>query len=77
MSTKNDMDKVRRSIFSIDSDSAPVPIGFCSRFLQSCWDIIFCDLLDAVLDYFRGSAMIKGFQSTLLVLLPKNASPAS
>ena len=45
------MDEVRRVIFSIDPDSALGPDGFCSRFYQSCWDIICCDLLDVVLDY--------------------------
>lgn len=72
-----DIDDVRRAIFSIDPESAPGPDGFCSRFYQFCWDIIGRDLLDVVLDYFRGSAMPRGFQSTLLVLLPKKESPSS
>lgn len=71
------IDEIRHAVFFIDPDSAPGPDGFCSRFYQSCWDIICRDLLDVVLDYFRGSAMSKGFQSTLLVLLPKKASPDS
>ncbi|KAH9662191.1 reverse transcriptase domain-containing protein [Citrus sinensis] len=72
-----DIDDVRRAVFSIDPESAPGPDGFCSRFYQVCWDIVGRDLLDAVLDYFRGSAMPRGFQSTLLVLLPKKESPSS
>lgn len=74
---ESNMDEVRRVIFSIDPDSALGPDGFCSRFYQSCWDIICCDLLDVVLDYFRSLAMPRGFQSTLFVLLPKKVSPAS
>ena len=74
---KPDIDEIRHAVFSIDPDSAPGPDGFCSRFYQSCWDIICHDLLDVVLYYFRGSTMPRGFQSTLLVLLPKKASLAS
>lgn len=31
----------------------------------------------AVMDFFSGSAMLRGFQSTLLVLLLKNTSPST
>lgn len=55
------MDKVRRAIFSINPESAPGPDRFCSRFYQSCWDIIGRDLLNNVLNYFRGSAMPRDF----------------
>lgn len=72
-----DMDKVRRVVFSINLDSAPGSDSFCSRFYQSCWDTICGDLLDAVLNYFKGSAVPRGFQSTLLVLFPKKPSPTS
>ncbi|KAH9750075.1 reverse transcriptase domain-containing protein [Citrus sinensis] len=72
-----DIDDVRRAVFSIDPESAPGPDGFCSKFYQVCWDIVGRDLLDAVLDYFRGSAMPRGFQSTFLILLPKKESPSS
>lgn len=54
--TEPNMDEVRWVVFSIYYDSAPGPNGFCSRFYQSCWDIICSDLLDAVIDYFRGSS---------------------
>lgn len=42
--------------FSIKPDSAPRPDGFCSKFYQSCWDVVGADMLIAVLDYFRGFA---------------------
>ena len=64
-------------VFSIDPDSAPGLDGLCSRFYQSCWDIVGADLHAVVLDYFSGSVMPREFQSTLLILLPKNDSPAT
>lgn len=71
------LEEVRNVVFSIDPDSAPGPDGFCSRFYQTCWDIIADDLFATVLDFFRGSDMPRGFMSTLLVLLPKKDSPSS
>lgn len=56
-----DLDEIKQVVYSIDLDSALEPYGFCSRFYQACWDIICWDLLKAVLDYFRGSAMPRGF----------------
>ena len=64
-------------VFSIDLDSALGPDGLYSKFYQYCWDIISNDLLEAVLNYFRGSAMPKGFQSTILTFFPKKSSPTS
>ena len=72
-----DMEEVRQVVFAIDHDSAQGPDGFCSRFYQSYWDIVGADLHAAVLDYFSGSAMPRGFQSTLLILLPKKDSLAT
>ncbi|KAK9186911.1 hypothetical protein WN944_018300 [Citrus x changshan-huyou] len=44
---------------------------------ESCWDIVEADLHAAVLDCFSGSAMPRGFQSSLLILLPKKDSPST
>ena len=42
-----------------------------------CWDIVGADLHAAVLDYFSGFTMPRGFQSILLILLPKKDSAAT
>lgn len=60
------VEKVRQVVFAIDPLSAPGPDGLCSRFYQVCWEIIHCDLMAAVTDFFSGWAMPRGFQSTLL-----------
>lgn len=59
---ESNMDEVRRVVFFIDSDYVPGPNGFYSRFCQSNWDIVCCDLLDVILDYFRGSAVPRIFR---------------
>lgn len=72
-----DIEEVRQVVFSIDPDSAPGLNGFCSRFYQSCLDIVGADLHTTILDYFSGSTMPRGFKSTLLILLPKKDFPAT
>lgn len=57
-------------------NSVPSLNGLCCRFYRLCWDIICSDLLEVVLDYFRVSAMPRGFQSTLLVRLLKKPFPS-
>ena len=71
------LEEVCCAVFSIDPDSSPGPDGFCSRFYQVFWEVVGKDLHLAVLDFFQGSPMPRGFISTLIVLLPKKASPCS
>lgn len=64
--------------FSIDPNSSLGSNKFWSQFYLFFWVVICSDLLDAVLDYFRGSTMPRCFQSTLLVLFfHKKTSPVS
>lgn len=57
-----DLEEVRQVIFFfIDLDSVPQPTCFHSRFYRSHWDILAANLLVAILDYFNGSIMPRGF----------------
>ncbi|XP_022863097.1 uncharacterized protein LOC111383250 [Olea europaea var. sylvestris] len=63
--------EVREAVFSIDADSVAGPDGFSSLFFQHCWDIIQEDVYRAVLDFFDGGHLPRGFAATSIVLLPK------
>ncbi|WRX14697.1 Reverse transcriptase domain - like 10 [Theobroma cacao] len=63
--------EIKDVVFNIDKDSVAGPDGFSSLFYQQCWDIIKQDLLEAMLDFFKGTPMPQGVTSTTLVLLPK------
>ncbi|EOY20267.1 Uncharacterized protein TCM_045622 [Theobroma cacao] len=65
------LSKIKEVVFNINKDSVASPDGFSSLFYQHCWDIIKQDLLEAVLDFFKGSSLPRGVTSTTLVLLPK------
>ncbi|XP_073051343.1 uncharacterized protein [Primulina eburnea] len=65
------LEEVRATVFSIHRDSVAGPDGFSSAFFQHCWEIVHQDVLDAVLDFFRGSHMPQGFTATTITLIPK------
>ncbi|XP_073129192.1 uncharacterized protein [Henckelia pumila] len=65
------LEEVRAVVFSIPRDSVAGPDGFSSVFFQSCWDFVQHDVMDAVLDFFRGSLMPQGFTVTTITLIPK------
>lgn len=48
-------------VFSADPDSAPSPDQIFSCFYQTCWDIIYCNLLNVVLDNYRAFCHAQGF----------------
>ncbi|EOY06956.1 Uncharacterized protein TCM_021518 [Theobroma cacao] len=49
--------EIKEVVFNNDKDSVASPDGFSSLFYQHCWDIIKQDLLEAVLDFFKGTPM--------------------
>ncbi|XP_073315708.1 uncharacterized protein [Primulina huaijiensis] len=65
------LEEVRATVFSISPDSVAGPDGFSSAFFQHCWEIVHQDVLDAVLDFFRGSPLPQSFTATTITLIPK------
>ncbi|KAK4384648.1 hypothetical protein Sango_3039900 [Sesamum angolense] len=53
------LEEVKAVVFDMCPDSTAGPDGFTSHFYQSCWDIIAKDLLEAVLDFFRGTLHLR------------------
>lgn len=63
--------EIQEVVFSMDVDSSIGLDGFSSLFFQHYWDIIQDNVYKAVLDYFDGGHLLRGFPATSIVLLLK------
>ncbi|KAK4392729.1 hypothetical protein Sango_2050700 [Sesamum angolense] len=63
------------AVFNIDPDSVAGPNGFGAVFFHTCWEIVAKDVFGAMIEFFRGEKMPKGFTATTISLIPKTASP--
>ncbi|KAG6466651.1 hypothetical protein ZIOFF_075555 [Zingiber officinale] len=64
-------EEVKQVVWCMCQDSAAGPDGFSVAFYRACWEIVGEDVLQAVLDFFRGSELPRGMASTTIVLIPK------
>ncbi|KAK4403176.1 hypothetical protein Sango_1058300 [Sesamum angolense] len=69
------LEEVREVVFSIDPDCVAGPDGFGAVFFSTCWEIISEDVFGAVIEFFHGVEMPKGFTATTISLILKTASP--
>ncbi|XP_042056303.1 uncharacterized protein LOC121800878 [Salvia splendens] len=69
------IDEIRKTVFSINAESAAGPDGYSALFFQACWEIMGADVAAAVLDLFAGSQIPRGIAATLIVLVPKKENP--
>ncbi|XP_042003915.1 uncharacterized protein LOC121752889 [Salvia splendens] len=69
------IEEVKRVVFDINADSASGPDGFSSLFYQTCWDLVGTDVTNAVIDFFHGAPMPRGFAATMIILIPKKKNP--
>ena len=70
-------DQIFHSLKSMERNKAPGPDGFTVDFFIFCWDIIGHSFCAAIQDFFATSIMHKGFNSTLIALIPKNSNPST
>ncbi|KAG6538552.1 hypothetical protein ZIOFF_003676 [Zingiber officinale] len=64
-------EEVKQVVWCMCQDSAAGPDGFSVAFYRACWEIVGEDVLQAVLDFFRGAELPRGMASTTIVLIPK------
>ncbi|KAG6491492.1 hypothetical protein ZIOFF_052843 [Zingiber officinale] len=71
LATLPSAEEVKQMVWSMCQDSAAGPDGFSVAFYRACWEIVGEDVLQAVLDFFRGAELPRGMASTTIVLIPK------
>ncbi|MCI36510.1 RNA-directed DNA polymerase (Reverse transcriptase) [Trifolium medium] len=70
-------DEIRAVVFALNKDSAPGPDGFGAFFYQHYWDIVKKDVINAMLEFFTTSWILRGFNSNIISLLPKTPDASS
>ncbi|KAL0416384.1 UNVERIFIED_CONTAM: Retrovirus-related Pol polyprotein from type-2 retrotransposable element R2DM [Sesamum latifolium] len=65
--------EVKLAFFDVEEDKSPGPDGYLSGFLKAAWPIIGEEVTQAILEFFLNGKLLKQVNTTLLVLIPKNA----
>ena len=67
---------IKEAFFSLPRNKSCGPDGYSSEFFIGCWAIIGPEVVSAVKEFFREGKLLKQWNSTTLVLIPKirNAS---
>ncbi|XP_021743210.1 uncharacterized protein LOC110709306 [Chenopodium quinoa] len=68
-------DDIRHAMFSIADDKSPGPDGFTSAFFKTYWSEVGDQVVNAVQFFFAHGYLLKDWNRTFLVLLPKVDHP--
>ncbi|KAG7587002.1 Reverse transcriptase domain [Arabidopsis thaliana x Arabidopsis arenosa] len=70
---------IRAAVFSLPRNKTAGPDGFSAGFFRACWHIVGPEFVDAVLEFFRTGSILKQWNATTIILIPKipNASSTS
>lgn len=68
-------EEIRVALFNIDPWKAPGPDGFPAGFFHSFWEIMEVDICCLVRNIFHTSKFPKGFNSTIISVIPKTDNP--
>ena len=67
--------EIRDSFFSLAHDKSPALDGYNAEFFQSYWPIVGVNVTEAIQRFFATGFLLKEWNATLLVLLPKVKPP--
>ncbi|XP_058732785.1 uncharacterized protein LOC131604357 [Vicia villosa] len=59
------------ALHDMGDSKSPGMDGYSAKFFKSCWSIVKEDLICTIRYWFRTNTMFKGFNSTLVTLIPK------
>uniref|UniRef100_A0A803PBV4 Reverse transcriptase domain-containing protein n=1 Tax=Cannabis sativa TaxID=3483 RepID=A0A803PBV4_CANSA len=70
-------DEIRSALFHMHPDKSSGPDGMGPGFFQKHWDIVGCDVIQLVRNFFETSVLPRGLNATNLVLIPKKKNPSA
>ncbi|CAA7048764.1 unnamed protein product [Microthlaspi erraticum] len=69
--------KIKDAFFSLPRNKTCGPDGFTAEFFISCWNFIGPEVIAAVKEFFRSGKILKQWNATSLVLIPKVTNAVS
>ncbi|KAG7563624.1 Reverse transcriptase domain [Arabidopsis suecica] len=72
-------EEIKAAFFSLPRNKTSGPDGYSAEFFTSCWSVVEPEVTAAVMEFFSSGSLLKQFNATSLVLIPKiqNASTLS
>ncbi|GKV25499.1 hypothetical protein SLEP1_g34934 [Rubroshorea leprosula] len=68
-------EEVRQAVWSCESTKAPGPDGFNFKFVKEMWGTLKEDVMGYVSDFHKHGKLVRGVNSSFIVLIPKVNSP--
>jgi hypothetical protein len=65
------LEELKKVVFYLKHNSAPVPYGLPTEFFQDIWDLIKKEMFDMCINFWKGIPDIKRLNYGMLILLPK------
>ncbi|KAG7578379.1 Reverse transcriptase domain [Arabidopsis thaliana x Arabidopsis arenosa] len=71
--------EIKDAFFSLPRNKTSGPDGYSAEFFVSCWSVVGHEVSSAILEFFRSGSLLKQWNATSLVLIPKiqNAAKVS
>lgn len=69
--------EIREEFFNLPNNKCSGPDGYSSEFFKSCWKIIGPEISQAVMEFFSSGSLLKQWNATTLVLIPKITNDAT
>ncbi|KAG7561138.1 Reverse transcriptase zinc-binding domain [Arabidopsis thaliana x Arabidopsis arenosa] len=66
------VEEITLSVFSMPKNKAPGPDGFPVEFFWDTWSVVKDSLISAVQEFFRTGHLLRKFNATAIILIPKD-----
>lgn len=64
-------EEIKEAFFSLPRNKTCGSDGYSSEFFIGCWSVVGAEISEAVLEFFRSGRLLKQWNETTLVLIPK------
>ncbi|GKV38651.1 hypothetical protein SLEP1_g46541 [Rubroshorea leprosula] len=68
-------EEVKQAVWDCGGDKSPGPDGFSFHIIKTIWNVIEKDIVEFVQEFFRNGKLVRGINSSFIVLIPKKDNP--